>query len=242
MASRFGWRLLSLVAVLSDGRRDRRSPHGRTGRRRPRSVTVAVRNISPFAMTNGTGRTGFTVELWEEIAKRQGWTTNYVEAQNVGEQLKDVEDGRAEVGAGAISITAERRERFDFSQPIFNAGLQIMVLHRSIAPSPPRLVNFLPLLFSKAMLAWLIAGFDPFGDSRPHLLARRTPAARRTRRRRGHLSNRTLLLSRHFPVVRVVVGIPGLHAGHVPPPGTRPADRDSVGIRSHPLRLISPRR
>lgn len=124
----------------------------------PRSVTVAIRNISPFVITNSTGRTGFTVELWEEIAKRQGWTTNYVEAQNVGEQLKDIEDDRADVGAGAISITAERRDRFDFSQPIFNAGLQIMVLHRSVTPSPPGLVNFLPLLFSKAMLAWLIAG------------------------------------------------------------------------------------
>lgn len=124
----------------------------------PRTVTVAVRNIAPFVMTSDAGRSGFTIELWEEIAKRQGWSTQYVEAENVGAQLKDVEESRADVGAGAISITAERREKFDFSQPIFNAGLQIMVLHRSVTPEPPGLVNFLPLLFSKLMFVWLIAG------------------------------------------------------------------------------------
>ena len=124
----------------------------------PRTVTVATRDLTPFVITNGTGKSGFTVELWEEIAERQGWTTQFVDAENVAAQLKDVADGRADVGAGAISITAERRQTFDFSQPIFNGGLQVMVRHRVAAPSQPGLVNFLPLLFSKAMGVWLLAG------------------------------------------------------------------------------------
>ena len=124
----------------------------------PRTVTVAVRNLVPFVITNDSRRSGFTVELWEEIATRQGWSTQYLDAENVAAQLKDVQEGRAEVGAGAISITAERRERFDFSQPIFNAGLQILVRQRAGAPGQPGLVNFLPLLFSRAMFVWLIAG------------------------------------------------------------------------------------
>lgn len=158
MASRFRLRLPALVIVLLIIAGLGTLPMTGSAGAAPRSVTVALRNISPFVMTNDTGRTGFTVELWEEIAKRQGWTTNYVEAENVGAQLKDVQDGRADVGAAAISITAERRKQFDFSQPIFNSGLQIMTLHRSVAPSPPRLINFIPLLFSKLMLVWLIAG------------------------------------------------------------------------------------
>ncbi|MCW1959373.1 MAG: transporter substrate-binding domain-containing protein, partial [Mycobacterium sp.] len=124
----------------------------------PRTVTVATRDLTPFVITNDTGKSGFTVELWEEIAERQGWTTRFVDAENVAAQLKDVADGKADVGAGAISITAERRQSFDFSQPIFNGGLQIMVRHRVAAPSQPGLVNFLPLLFSKAMGVWLLAG------------------------------------------------------------------------------------
>lgn len=124
----------------------------------PRAVTVATRNIAPFVMTDGDRKSGFTIELWEEIARRQGWTTKYVDAENVAAQLKDVAERRADVAAAAISITADRREQFDFSQPIFNAGLQIMVPHKTVVPSPPRLVNFLPLLFSKAMAGWLLAG------------------------------------------------------------------------------------
>ncbi|MFM9032956.1 MAG: transporter substrate-binding domain-containing protein [Mycobacterium sp.] len=124
----------------------------------PRTVTVAIRTLAPFVIENDAGKSGFTIELWEEIAKRQGWTTQYVEAKNVTEQLKDVAERRADVGAGAISITADRRQKFDFSQPIFNGGLQILVPHRAVVPSQPGLINFLPLLFSKAMAMWLFAG------------------------------------------------------------------------------------
>jgi polar amino acid transport system substrate-binding protein len=124
----------------------------------PKTVTVATRDLTPFVITNVNGKTGFTVELWEEIAERQGWTTQFVDAESVAAQLKEVADGRADIGASAISITAERRQQFDFSQPIFNGGLQIMVRHRVAAPSQPGLVNFLPLLFSKAMGVWLLAG------------------------------------------------------------------------------------
>lgn len=123
-----------------------------------RSVTVATRNLAPFVMTEGNRRSGFTIELWEEIAKRQEWATQYVDAENVAAQLKDVAEGRADVGAGAISITTERRQKFDFSQPIFNAGLQILVRAEATTPSAPALTSFLPILFSKAMFAWLLAG------------------------------------------------------------------------------------
>ena len=34
---------------------------------------------------------------------------------------------KADVGVGAVSITSAREREFDFSQPILNAGLQIMV-------------------------------------------------------------------------------------------------------------------
>ncbi len=124
----------------------------------PRAVTVTTRDIAPFVMTDGGRKSGFTIELWEEVARRQGWTTKYVDAENVAAQLKDISERRADVAAAAISITADRRQQFDFSQPIFNAGLQIMVPHKTVAPSPPRLLNFLPLLFSKAMGGWLLAG------------------------------------------------------------------------------------
>lgn len=123
-----------------------------------RQVTVAVRNLAPFVMTQDDKRTGFTVELWEEIAKRQQWSTKYVEADNVKAQLQDLTDKRADVAAGAISITGERLKSYDFSQPILAAGLQILVPKRSTVAAEPTIGNFLPILFSKTMLLWLLGG------------------------------------------------------------------------------------
>lgn len=123
-----------------------------------REVTVAVRSLAPFVMNQDDKRTGFTIELWEEIAKREGWSTRYVDAESVAAQLKDVTDGRADVAAGAISITGERVMSYDFSQPTLAAGLQILVPKHASAPAEPGITDFLPLLFSKTMLLWLLGG------------------------------------------------------------------------------------
>lgn len=123
----------------------------------PHTVTVVVHDLAPFVTTDDGLHSGFTIDLWEEIAKRNQWTTNYVDVDSVGEQLRLVADGRGDVGAGAISITADRLETFDFSQPIINAGLQILVPAHAAEPSSPGLPDFLRLLFSNSMLVWLLA-------------------------------------------------------------------------------------
>ena len=124
----------------------------------PREVAVSVRPLAPFVMTKDNNRTGFTIELWEEIAKRQQWSTKYVDAENVAAQLKDLSENRADVAAGAISITSDRMKAFDFSQPTLAGGLQILIPKRSTAATEPGILNFLPILFSKAMLFWLLGG------------------------------------------------------------------------------------
>lgn len=123
-----------------------------------REVAVSVRTLAPFVMMQDGKRTGFTIDLWEEIAKRQGWSTKYVEAENVATQLKDVTEGRVDVAAGAISITGDRVLSYDFSQPALSAGLQILVPKHATAPAEPGIADFLPLLFSKSMLLWLLGG------------------------------------------------------------------------------------
>ncbi|MGI9161728.1 MAG: transporter substrate-binding domain-containing protein [Mycobacterium sp.] len=122
-----------------------------------RVVTVATHDIEPFVMTDDNIKNGFTVEILEEIAKHEGWTLNFVDAGNVADQLKAVADAKADAAAGAISITAERSKNFDFSQPVLNAGLQIMVPASSTVRTSPGLTDFLTLLFSKAVLIWLAA-------------------------------------------------------------------------------------
>lgn len=121
----------------------------------PRTVTVAVHDVEPFVMSRDNMKAGFTVEVVDQIAKHEGWTINYIDVPDVSAQLKAVADGRADAAAGAISITAQRAESFDFSQPTLNAGLQIMIPAGTMDRSTPGLTDFLALLFSKTMLIWL---------------------------------------------------------------------------------------
>lgn len=121
------------------------------------TITVAAYPLTPFVIKNGDEWNGFTIELWEEIAKRLGWKTNFIQVRDVADQLQAVADGRAQVGATALSITADREEHFDFSQPILDAGLQIMVPRHRETLSTPGLSSLLDLLWSKTMLIWLSA-------------------------------------------------------------------------------------
>ena len=121
----------------------------------PRTVTVATHDLAPFVITRDGIKTGFTVDILADVAKHTGWTINYIEEENVRAQLDAVAQGRADAAAGAISVTADRSQTFDFSQPILNAGLQILVPAGLTERSSPGLVDFLKLLFSKTMLVWL---------------------------------------------------------------------------------------
>lgn len=123
----------------------------------PRTVTVATYDLEPFVMSKGDIKTGYTIDLLDQIAKRTGWTFNYVDGDNVQGLMKAVAEGRAEMAACNISITADREKRFDFSQPIIAAGLQIIVPADSTERSKPGLIDFLKLLFSETMLVWLFA-------------------------------------------------------------------------------------
>ncbi len=121
-------------------------------------VTVAVHTLEPFVMSAGDGElTGFSVDLWNELAQRLGWSTDYLDTDDVRGQLAAVADNRADVAVGGISLTADREESFDFSQPTLDAGLQIIVPVQDTRPSVPGLGGYLDLLLSRTMLIWLSA-------------------------------------------------------------------------------------
>jgi ABC-type amino acid transport substrate-binding protein len=93
-----------------------------------REVRVAVRVLEPFVMkAEGGGFTGFSIDLWNEIARANDYRTTFVEVTTVGELLDAVQTGKADVAITAISITAERTKLVQFSEPMFNGGLQIAV-------------------------------------------------------------------------------------------------------------------
>ncbi|MBM3506377.1 MAG: transporter substrate-binding domain-containing protein [Alphaproteobacteria bacterium] len=91
-------------------------------------VRVATRVLPPMVVEENGGFTGFSIDLRQSIAARLQLHSAYTAAPNVGGLLELVRSGGADVGISAISITSAREAEFDFSLPMLNAGLEIMVL------------------------------------------------------------------------------------------------------------------
>ena len=90
-------------------------------------LTIATRILPPFVIKDGSAYSGFSIDLWNAIAAEMKTEFSFTEVSNVKEILAAVADGKAQLGIAAISITSEREQKFDFSQPMFESGLQIMV-------------------------------------------------------------------------------------------------------------------
>jgi len=90
-------------------------------------LRVITRMAPPIVRMDQGELGGFAIDLWNTIAQRLHVTTRYQVAPDVGALLQRVRSADADLGVGAISITSAREREFDFSQPILNAGLQIMV-------------------------------------------------------------------------------------------------------------------
>jgi polar amino acid transport system substrate-binding protein len=120
-----------------------------------RTMDVAVRVLPPFVVEKEGKLTGFSVDLWNDVAARSGWKSSFTKVADVQAQLLAVRKGAADVGVGAVSITAERATTHDFSQPILNAGLQIMVRSELVRPEANAWDSLMQLLFSPAVLVWI---------------------------------------------------------------------------------------
>ena len=95
-------------------------------------LVVAIKSSPPFSMKDDDGHwSGISYELWEAVAKESGRDFR-LEELTLGEMLEGLEDGSVDVGVAALTVTAQREERFDFTQPFFQGGLGIAV------PTTPR--------------------------------------------------------------------------------------------------------
>jgi polar amino acid transport system substrate-binding protein len=105
------------------------APQAQEGRLR-----VVTKELPPFVIKEGGTLSGFSIDLWAEVARRGGYTFDYVEVPTVGDLLDTVSRGDADVGIAGISMTADRENQVDFTVPMFNSGLQILVADRGESP------------------------------------------------------------------------------------------------------------
>ena len=125
------------------------------GQSQPSKLRVATRLVRPFVYEQQGQLTGFSIELWQEIARQLNIRSEFVAKPTVKELLDTVRSQNASLGIAAISITADREIAFDFSQPMFDSGLQILT---PVQGSRTVLVEaIIGNLFSTTVLVYVLA-------------------------------------------------------------------------------------
>ncbi len=90
-------------------------------------VDVNTVTRPPFSMIENGRETGFSIELLREIANRLDWELVIHRKDAFADMLTGVREAEVDLAAANISITAAREAEMDFSQPVFESGLQILV-------------------------------------------------------------------------------------------------------------------
>lgn len=91
------------------------------------TLSVSTVTRPPFSMVEKGADTGFSIELLEALSEKLGWEYEINRVDQFATMLASVVDETADMAIANISITSARETQFDFSQPIFEAGLQMMV-------------------------------------------------------------------------------------------------------------------
>jgi polar amino acid transport system substrate-binding protein len=122
-SSLFGTLIVLTVLDLFAGVADSQEPAP------PRTrLVVGLIQSPPFCMRDDDGSwSGISVELWREIAADLGIETEFRETTVTG-LFDDLAPGRPlDVSIGALTITPEREDWLDFTQPFYLSGLGVAV-------------------------------------------------------------------------------------------------------------------
>lgn len=90
-------------------------------------LKIGITEVPPFVMQTEDGRwEGISIDLWEEVAAGMNREFEWV-PMSFNELLNATENGEIDVAVGALTMTADRESRFDFSHPFYQTGLSIAV-------------------------------------------------------------------------------------------------------------------
>ena len=128
---------------------------------------VGTKVAPPFALKGEDGAwRGIAIELWSEVAARLGIRYRLVET-DLPHLISGLEDGTLDASVAALTVTAPRERRIDFTHSFYSSGLGIAVatnrgggwtaiLRRVLDPRLLTVLGSLVLvLFGAGLLVWL---------------------------------------------------------------------------------------
>ena len=122
------------------------------------TLTVAARALPPFVIYENRAYSGFEVELIRLVADKLSLSTEIYAVDTVAKQIDDISRGLAQVGLGGVAITESREETVDFSLPVLESGLTILVPNESSRGVTDRIRSFFTAIASSD-LPWLLVVF-----------------------------------------------------------------------------------
>lgn len=115
-------------------------------------LKVGIMVVPPFVMEQNGSYSGFGIDLWNAVATQMKVKTDYRLMSDVTSLVEALRSKSVDIVGSPVTITAARDAEFDFSLPITQAGLQIMVRDTGRSTTSNPLEDLLELLFSKTML------------------------------------------------------------------------------------------
>ena len=138
------------AVALDDSRSDEAAAGG--------SLTVAARAQPPFVIYENRAYSGFEVELVRLVAANLALSVDIYAVDTVAKQIDDISRGVAQVGLGGVAISESREEVVDFSLPVLDSGLTILVPSESSRGVLDRIAAFFSAI-AGSDLPWLLVVF-----------------------------------------------------------------------------------
>jgi polar amino acid transport system substrate-binding protein len=89
-------------------------------------LRVGVAGSAPFVVSKDTETSGISVEVWSEVARSQNIEYEIIPQSSVANALEVVEQGELDLLIGPITITAQRLQTVDFTQPYFSTDIAVL--------------------------------------------------------------------------------------------------------------------
>ncbi len=122
------------------------------------TLKVAARALPPFVIYENRTYSGFEVELVRLVAAKLGMGVDIYAVDTTAKQIDDIDRGVARLGLGGVAVTESREEVVDFSLPVLDSGLTILVPNDSSRGIGDRIASFFRAVWSSD-LPWLMIVF-----------------------------------------------------------------------------------
>ncbi len=146
-----------IIVVLGSGGLVPQSSGAQTNPPQTRPARVVVKSFVPFVIIQGATFQGFSVDLFAAVAQRAGFAYEMREVGSVEAQLDALRSGEADLAVAGISITSGRADVVDFSHPIFNSGLQILVPDQTSTSTASKFLSVLSSPGLRQLVGALVA-------------------------------------------------------------------------------------